>query len=70
VFINYVLCVAPLALLALGLVNWVFSNLGLATAQYGSPHYSHEDHVELDFPISLSMWLEISTLCCAFAFLN
>jgi len=31
----YLLCVAPLALLALGLINWVFSNHGLVTVPYG-----------------------------------
>ena len=32
-----------------------------------SPHSSNEDHVKLDFPISLSVQA-ISMLCCAFAF--
>ena len=37
-----------------------------------SPHYSNEDHVELDFPISLfrPSRLEISMLCCALAYYN
>jgi len=30
------ICVAPLALLALGLISWFFLNLGLVTVQYGS----------------------------------
>jgi len=32
----YLSCVAPLTLLALGLIDWVFSNLGLVTVPYGS----------------------------------
>ena len=33
-------------------------------------HYSNEDHVELDFPISLSLQVadKHAVLCCAFAF--
>ena len=33
-----------------------------------SPHYSNKDHVELDFLYPCLCRLEISTLCCVFAF--
>jgi len=36
------------------LVSWRPAG-GLSVVFVNSPHYSNEDHVELDFPISLSM---------------
>jgi len=35
-----------------------------------SPHYSNEDHVERDFPISLSMWVGAKNAVLSFCFLK